>query len=310
MKILDKFFAKALACPNCKMPLLIENQNLLCKNSKCKLFNITNLFLSGKPVLINFDNSILLKENFLHSKQTFEIKRNKNIFKKIFQGVNPITISNIELIINKINIKDSPKILIIGGGEVGSGLNKLYKKYPDNICAFDIYNSNNIDFIADGHDIPIVSNYFDVIICQAVLEHVLNPKLIVEEIYRVLKDGGLVYAETPFMQQVHEGSFDFTRFTESGHRYLFKNFELVNSGYTTGCGTSLIWSLSYFFTGIFRTKYAGRFCRVIFFWLKYFDYIIPYSFNIDGACGIYFLGKKVKNCIKDNDIISYYNGNQ
>ena len=36
---------------------------------------------------------------------------------------------------------------------------------------------------------------------------------------------GIVYAETPFMQQVHEGAYDFTRYTVLGHRYLFKKFK-------------------------------------------------------------------------------------
>jgi SAM-dependent methyltransferase len=39
---------------------------------------------------------------------------------------------------------------------------------------------------------------------QAVLEHALDPPVVVAEIYRVLKPGGLVYADTPFMQRVHE----------------------------------------------------------------------------------------------------------
>src|SRR5207237_664581 len=31
----------------------------------------------------------------------------------------------------------------------------------------------------------------------------------------------LVLGDTPFMQQVHEGAYDFTRFALSGHRWLF-----------------------------------------------------------------------------------------
>ena len=91
-------------------------------------------------------------------------------------------------------------------------------------------------FIADAHNIPIVNEYFDCVIIQAVLEHVLRPNQVVNEIFRVLKANGIVYSETPFLQQVHEGPYDFTRFTESGHRYLFKNFELIKSGASDGAG--------------------------------------------------------------------------
>ena len=41
----------------------------------------------------------------------------------------------------------------------------------------------------------------------------LDPPRVVAEMHRVLRPGGLLYAEIPFMQQVHEGAYDFTRYT-------------------------------------------------------------------------------------------------
>jgi hypothetical protein len=32
------------------------------------------------------------------------------------------------------------------------------------------------------------------------------------------------------MQQVHERAYDFSRFTQSGHRWLFKRFSEINAG--------------------------------------------------------------------------------
>ena len=45
----------------------------------------------------------------------------------------------------------------------------------------------------------------DGVIVQAVLEHVLDPRTVAAEVERVLRPRGMVYAETPLMQQVHEG---------------------------------------------------------------------------------------------------------
>jgi hypothetical protein len=45
---------------------------------------------------------------------------------------------------------------------------------------------------------------------------------VASEIHRLLKSGGFVYSEIPFMQQVHEGAYDFTRYTLVGHRALFR----------------------------------------------------------------------------------------
>jgi hypothetical protein len=55
-----------------------------------------------------------------------------------------------------------------------------------------------------------------------------GPRAFVGEIWRVLREGGLVHAETPFLQQVHAGGpHDFVRFTSSGRRHLFRRFEEI-----------------------------------------------------------------------------------
>ena len=38
------------------------------------------------------------------------------------------------------------------------------------------------------------------------------------------------------MQQVHERAYDFSRFTQSGHRWLFKRFSEINAGPIGGAG--------------------------------------------------------------------------
>ena len=298
-------------CPCCNSNLLFYNNELYCGNNQCskkEFYKINN-----KPVLIDFSSSILEEDIFLEKSGSSIVKRRKKklpFFKKIILGENKITKKNVKQLSDILSKIDNPKILIVGGGEVGSGLEYFVKQFESNIMSFDIYDSENVDFIADGHSIPIVSNYFDLVICQAVLEHVLNPNIVVSEITRVLKFGGVVYAETPFMQQVHEGAFDFTRFSESGHRYLFKNFTTLKSGYTKGAGSTLLWALTYFATSIFRTRLAGKLIRTSFFWLRFFDYCIPHKYNIDSACGVFFLGEKNQNILADKDIISHYLGSQ
>ena len=69
--------------------------------------------------------------------------------------------------------------------------------------------------IADAHYIPFRDGSFQGVLIQAVLEHVIEPEKVVGEIHRVLAKDGVVYSEI-FMQQVHEGAFDITRFSISG----------------------------------------------------------------------------------------------
>jgi SAM-dependent methyltransferase len=304
-----------LICPVCNTYGLHKiGEDIYCENNNCSKSKDAFYMVNSKPVLINFKKSLVDEEGFRANAGKSIIKRRgsgiiQNL-KLLFHGKSKKTINNFsDLKSRMLNITD-PKILIVGGGEIGSGLDDFYLNLKDNIIAFDIYESESVSFVADAHFIPIIDNYFDLVIIQAVIEHVLDPCQVVSEISRVLNYNGIVYAETPFMQQVHEGPFDFTRYTESGHRFLFKNFKVVSSGYTSGVGISLIWSLDFFFSGLFRSRYAGKIARLVFFWLRFFDNIIPDKFNIDGACGVYFMGEKSESNLNGSEIIKYYQGNQ
>ena len=57
------------------------------------------------------------------------------------------------------------------------------------IDSLDIYPSPNVNLIADAHYLPFPKESYDIIIIQAVLEHVINPYKVVSEIYRILKKG-------------------------------------------------------------------------------------------------------------------------
>lgn len=310
-----KLRVEEYSCPVCfSLSLRVIDHKFYCSNSSCFKFDNPFLQIEGKPVLIDFSKS-LCEESFFKKRggesTVVRTQSRINLFiRNIINGRNRTTVRNVESIIQQISQFSNPRILIVGGGEIGSGMDALYKKFSTNIISFDIYNTANIDFIADAHDIPLHEEYFDLVIIQAVLEHVLMPEKVVSEIYRVLKPEGLVYAETPFMQQVHEGPYDFTRFTESGHRFLFKKFELILSGYTAGAGSALLWSLDFFFSGLFKSRKVGKVIRVLFFWLRKFDNLIPSNFNLDAASGNFFLGKKTQISFLNKHIVSHYKGAQ
>ena len=126
------------------------------------------------------------------------------------------------------------------------------------IHSIDIYASKSVDVICDSHYLPLKSEYYDGVWIQAVLEHVVEPIVVVEEIYRVLKKNGIVYAETPFMQQVHEGAYDFNRYSVLGHRYLFKHFKLIDLGGNQGSDVVFAWSSRYLVWSILRSRKLAR----------------------------------------------------
>jgi hypothetical protein len=109
------------------------------------------------------------------------------------------------------------------------------------------------------------------------------------------------------MQQVHERAYDFSRFTQSGHRWLFKKFTEIDAGAVNGAGIGLLWSIRYFS----RTLGAGdKFSRLFtlpFFWLRYFDRLGRSRARADAASGVYFMGRRAERAIRPHEMPRYYN---
>ena len=113
------------------------------------------------------------------------------------------------------------------------------------------------------------------------------------------------------MQQIHMGKNDFTRYTASGHRFLFKNFEKINIGTNGGPGTSLSWSLKYFIWSFTNEKIANILTIIPFFILRLFDKLLSERVSWDGSSGFYFFGKKNINYrFNKEELNEIYKGKQ
>ena len=68
---------------------------------------------------------------------------------------------------------------------------------------------------------------FDVVVCEQVLEHVVDPCAAARNLLRLTVPGGRVVVSTPFLIKVHElplyGLNDYWRFTPRGLRLLLEN---------------------------------------------------------------------------------------
>ena len=311
MLLEKKDVLKILRCPKSGSTLKVMNNKLIGELNEER---IEYEIIEDYPILIDFEKSVLKREQIKSLSSVTERYSYTGLLSIVKDLVSPpksATAENVEQILSLLlNGNDSARVLIVGGGSIGQGMDPFYKDSRIELVAFDIYASPWVQFLADAHNIPLPENYFDAVIIQAVLEHVLVPEKVVSEICRVLKSNGVVYAETPFLQHVHEGAYDFTRFTESGHRYLFRKFELIKSGASAGAGTQLLWSLDNFARGIFRSWKLGKIIKLFFFWLQYCDRLIPAPYNIDSASGVFFLGKKQNSEINVEEIITHYKGAQ
>jgi SAM-dependent methyltransferase len=203
----------------------------------------------------------------------------------------------------------NPTVLVVGAGESGVGCDVLGAPGGIEVVATDIYLGAQVALVADGHDLPFLDGSMDGVVVQAVLEHVLDPQRCVAEIHRVLKPGGIVYAETPFMYPVHLAAHDFMRFSPSAHRRLFRDFEAIDAGLAAGPGQALALAargfvLSWSSSRTFR-RCAGVLLPFLLFWLKYTDGLLmrqPHA--ADFASTSYFLGRKADQPITDEAVVA------
>jgi len=266
-------------------------------------------------VLIDFGQSVFTEADLLGGEAASIIRRTHGAaftaMKRLVSRRNRVAERSVQRLQDLLVRQTSaPVVLVVGGGAIGNGLDSLYRSSSAQIIGFDIYASEIVQFVADAHMIPLCDATVDAVVVQAVLQHVLDPVQVVSEIHRVLKSHGIVYAETAFMQQVCEGPYDFVRFTESGHRYLFRAFDEIESGAVAGPGTQMLWSIDYLARSLLRSRAAGRLARAACCWLPLLDRIAPRPYSIDDASCVYFLGRWRTTSMSPHEIIAHYQGAQ
>ena len=92
-----------------------------------------------------------------------------------------------------------------------------------------------IDILFDGKNIPFDEKSFDLIICTQVLEHTLDYEYLLKEMYRVLKDDGILLITAPLVWNEHEIPYDFFRFTKFAYKEIFSKigFKIITIQPTT-----------------------------------------------------------------------------
>jgi SAM-dependent methyltransferase len=104
-----------------------------------------------------------------------------------------------------------PKGILVDIG-AGAGNRMTYEKLGYDYIASDVsFNSGqrahkevaDVDLVADSHRMPLKSQCAEVVVSTAVLEHVYCPPLVVGEVYRMLKPGGLFIGNCSFLEAEH-----------------------------------------------------------------------------------------------------------
>jgi len=96
--------------------------------------------------------------------------------------------------------------------DLGAGGRKIS---PETICV-DFIPDSGTNVVGDVQRLSFRSASIDLIYATGLFEHVADERLVIREIQRVLKPGGVVHVEVPFLEQYHEDPIDCRRLTAPG----------------------------------------------------------------------------------------------
>lgn len=113
--------------------------------------------------------------------------------------------------------------------DLGAGNPRESEHYP-NVVFHEFVHYAYTDVVSVCDKLPYQEGVFDAVISKATFEHLARPWDTADEIYRVLKPGGLVHVDTAFMQPLHADPYHFFNMTLDGAKEIFKRFKTVRCG--------------------------------------------------------------------------------
>jgi len=112
---------------------------------------------------------------------------------------------------------------------------------PENVTVCSLLDILKIEGVQDR--IPYPDTSYDLVIAIDMLDRLLSPSNIVAEVYRVLKPGGTIYLEVPYLQPYDHVRGGYWRFTPEGVQVLLTSNKLIveDFGIANGPGSTMHW---------------------------------------------------------------------
>jgi SAM-dependent methyltransferase len=109
----------------------------------------------------------------------------------------------------------------------------------------DVVAGAGVDVVGDAHELErhFPENSFDTVVLSAVLQYCENPPRVIQQAHYVLKPGGMLLLDAPFLQPYCPDGLDLWRFSDDGLRRLCeKHFEIVElkPSFTMGSSVAFI----------------------------------------------------------------------
>ncbi len=186
-----------LACPLCKVGVDRRGQTLVCP--RC-----------GRTYPIVGDVPVLLPDCSIpatHHQDQLDVR----------EGYDPWT--------HRVVLQSLPASSI--SVEIGAG--NMAFSLP-NLIWMDVTLTPYVDVVGDAHALPILPECIDFVFSLAVVEHLHQPFIAAQEMFRVLREGGYVFHDCSFVFPLHGVPGHYFNASHQGMAQVFAPFTLLRAG--------------------------------------------------------------------------------
>lgn len=288
-----------LGCPACKQALEWAPEKVTCRGC-----GLEYPIVGSRPVLLGADHA--LRSRYLLPPGERPRPPGKKRLRQ-FLGKTPEdrtwsrrSVEAIEQALTEVRADDPERVAVNLGAAIEGVFRDAFRRHPG-VLRIGLPHLGSVDAVGDLLDLPVRDEAVDLFLSCSVLEHVSDPERGVQEMARVVRPAGLVYAEIPFIRAFHMAPVDYQRYTISGIEELFARhgFVCIEKGVCSGPFTA--WSLmvrdaviGIASAGSPRLRIAVRFAIS---WLvqplKHLDRLVgDGAWARTQACNFYFLGRR------------------
>lgn len=306
----------ALVCPDCRQALPPAGQRLRCTGCG-RTFPVA---ANGIPVLLPLDSAfdpdtIAAGRDTYHAVRASEDPR-KRRFRQWLPGLaTDLQAHDADALVNSLVAPAAAAPGADGrcaGLVIGAGfrVEEYAGRFPTvNWLVTDTEATFGASVVGDAVRLPVADASQDLVLCEHVLEHVVDPLAAAVEIERVLRPGGIALIKVPFNYPWHGGFVDFYRFTPAGYLAAFRRLEAVHLGHGPGPASTITYALQQALTSLFTGRTPRRVAVVVGRlafgpWRKLDRILITRRGSLASACSLIFIGRRVERVRTAREVVA------
>lgn len=322
----------ALVCPDCRGILRPDaDRTVTCTSCERTFPRATG----GVPVLLPTDSAfdvakIAAGSDTYHAHRASESKRKQRFRRKLPGLASDLQSNAADQLVNRlihrllvaeaagpepvVGPADAPggPHLSADGLVIGAGfrVEEYSRRFPEvRWLVTDVEATFGAAVVGDVTALPVADATQDFVLCEHVLEHVLDPLAAAREIERVLRPGGIALVKVPFNYPWHGGFIDFYRFTPAGYLAAFRHLEAVHIGHGPGPASTVNYAINQAWVSLFSRRITRRAAVVVGRlvlgpWRRLDAVFITRTGSLSSGASLIFIGRRVERYRTSTEVVA------